>query len=293
MVIEKYYLGCPIWNEPSWVGSLYRKASSAGDFLSQYAHVFNAVEGNTTFYGTPSAHTVQRWCEQTSASFRVACKFPRGITHDRKLRDADAEVTGFLQAMAMLGERAGRLMIQLPPTFAPPALPVLDKFLQRLPREFTYSVEFRHRAFYESRLAVEQSNELLERHRCGRTIIDTRGLRAGRDDHPAVLTARHKKPNLKFNTYVTASMPFLRFVGHPDTAVNTPFIESWAETIAQWLGQGFTPYVFIHTANNVHAPELARELHRTLSSKVDVGEMPEWLTEEPTSQLDLFSASAT
>ena len=59
-----YYLGCPSWSEPAWRGSLYPEGSRSADFLPLYAQVFNAVEGNTTFYAKPSVDTVARWAER-------------------------------------------------------------------------------------------------------------------------------------------------------------------------------------------------------------------------------------
>ena len=58
-----YYLGCPSWSENAWRDYLYPADARASDYLALYSQVFNAVEGNTTFYARPSAATVQRWAE--------------------------------------------------------------------------------------------------------------------------------------------------------------------------------------------------------------------------------------
>ncbi len=49
MALHRYALGCPFWSFPDWNGSLYSRDARAPDRLPQYARVFNAVEGNTTF----------------------------------------------------------------------------------------------------------------------------------------------------------------------------------------------------------------------------------------------------
>lgn len=49
-----YYLGLPLWANAHWKGNLFRNAAKPAEFLAQYAQVFNAVEGNTTFYSVPS-----------------------------------------------------------------------------------------------------------------------------------------------------------------------------------------------------------------------------------------------
>lgn len=54
------YLGCPLWGHGGWAGRFYTAGARPADFLRQYATVFNAVEGNTTFYSLPSADAVGR-----------------------------------------------------------------------------------------------------------------------------------------------------------------------------------------------------------------------------------------
>ena len=49
------YLGCPLWANPHWRGSLYPQGTSSSDFLAHYAAVFNSVEGNTSFYADPDS----------------------------------------------------------------------------------------------------------------------------------------------------------------------------------------------------------------------------------------------
>lgn len=60
MIELPYYLGCPSWSENAWREGLYPQNARPADFLSLYAQVFNAVEGNTTFYARPAPTTVQR-----------------------------------------------------------------------------------------------------------------------------------------------------------------------------------------------------------------------------------------
>ncbi len=82
-----YFLGCPSWSEPAWRGSIYPRDIRPADCLSHYCRLFNAVEGNTTFYARPSAATVQRWAAQMPAGFRFCAKLPREISHAGDLRE--------------------------------------------------------------------------------------------------------------------------------------------------------------------------------------------------------------
>ena len=82
-----YFLGCPEWSRPEWKGGLLPARTRSKDFLAGYARVFNTVEGNTTFYALPRPDVVERWKESTPPSFRFCFKFPRSISHDRKLEN--------------------------------------------------------------------------------------------------------------------------------------------------------------------------------------------------------------
>ena len=92
---------------------------------------------------------MQSWAAQTGPDFRFVLKLPRTITHERHLADVDDPLRAFLAAIEPLGPRAHALWIQLPPSFSPGDLGALAGFLRRLPREYRYCVEVRHRAFFE------------------------------------------------------------------------------------------------------------------------------------------------
>ena len=133
MSIERYFLGCPIWGNKEWVGELFASDVVQKDFLRQYASVFNTVEGNTTFYGLPSEKAAMRWVADTPPGFRFALKFPRAISHDKRLRNAELETAAFVDVLAVLQDRVGPSFLQLPPSYGPRDLPVLDRYLDALP----------------------------------------------------------------------------------------------------------------------------------------------------------------
>lgn len=57
----------------------------------------------------------------------------------------------------------------------------------------------------------------------------------------------------------------LRFVGRNDVAAAHPWIDEWAPKVADWITRGLTPYVFLHTPHDQHAPELAKSFHEALT----------------------------
>src|SRR5690348_16197382 len=138
-----------MWTHPSWHGRFVAHPLPPRERLRRYASWCNAVEGNTTFYATPSQETALSWAQQTDPGFRFVIKFPKTITHERRLAGADGEVRGFLDAIAPLDPQAHALWIQLPGSFGHEDLPALAHFLRRLPASHRYAVDVRHRGFFD------------------------------------------------------------------------------------------------------------------------------------------------
>jgi uncharacterized protein YecE (DUF72 family) len=290
-MIASYHLGLPLWGMSAWVGNFYSAGAQSGEFLAEYATVFNAVEGNTTFYRIPTAESVSRWREATPDGFRFCFKLPGEITHQRRLRDAQTTLKEFFERMEPLVDRLGPFMVQLPASFAPDGLVVLCEFLRTLPTEFSYAVEVRHRAFFDNREFRRQLNERLSEVGIERVILDTRALRAGAADDPDVLRARHDKPDLPVLEICLTDHPLVRFIGSPEAAVNDPWLRDWADHLGGWMGLGKRPFFFVHCPNNLHAPALARRFHEILVSSLGarVGTVPAAPAKTDSRQLGLFS----
>ncbi len=150
-----------MWTYAPWQGRYLPHQLSPRDRLRAYATWCNAVEGNTTFYATPTLDTVKSWAGQTTLDFRFILKLPKPITHERRLADVGDPLRAFLAAIEPLGRRAHALWIQLPPSFSPADLGALTSFLRRLPHEYRYCVEVRHRAFFEDPRSEHQLERAL------------------------------------------------------------------------------------------------------------------------------------
>lgn len=274
MAIRGYYLGCPGWGLPSWVGRLFPPRTRPADFLARYAEVFNTVEGNTTFYALPAADTVARWRDQVGPEFRFCFKFPRAITHDRLLSDCAAEVATFLDRVAPLGDKLGTLFLQLPPRFGPAQLPRLRAFLAALPAGFHYAVELRDEAFFRAGPEEDEAVALLRERGVDLVVMDTRGVHAGKS--LALADVRARKPNLPVVMRATASRPLVRFVPHETFDENRPLLEPWCRRLAGWIGDGKRPYFFMHAPDDTYAPENAYAFHAMLRAHADVGDLPPW-----------------
>ncbi|MEL7155641.1 MAG: DUF72 domain-containing protein, partial [Actinomycetota bacterium] len=240
-------VGCAMWADRRWIGRYLPDETAPGRELAAYATWCTAVEGNTTFYGLPAPSTVDRWAEDAPAAFRFVFKLPRTITHDRRLRSADAEVTETLDRLAPLGERAAPISIQLPASFGPDDLGVLDRFLQSLSWDWSWAVEVRHERFAQGGAEERALNDLLARHGAERIIIDTRAVFAGPRDTPAEIEAFERKPRLPVRPVAIGSHPVVRFIGQTAASANPGWWSKWVPKVAQWLEEGRTPTFFVHT----------------------------------------------
>jgi uncharacterized protein YecE (DUF72 family) len=265
-----------MWSYAAWQGRYLPRSLSPRGRLSAYATWCNAVEGNTTFYATPPVDTVKAWAEQTAPGFRFLFKLPKTVTHERRLAGADGPLRAFLTAVEPLGPRAGTLWIQLPPSFSPADLGTLSSFLSRLPREHRYCVEVRHRAFFEDPRSEQQFERVLGAVGAEWLTFDTTALFDGSPVSAAEREAWTKKPRLPRRTRALTSCPFVRYIGRDDPARTVAGWQPWLGVVADWLREGRSPTVFIHTPDNIDALELARRFHDDVRARVpEVEPLPE------------------
>lgn len=268
-----FYIGCPMWGYKEWVGNLFPPHTPQSDFLRLYSRQLNTVEGNTTFYATPSIETISRWCQETPTSFRFCPKISRDISHGANVSAMRDETLLFTERMRGLGERLGPMFHQLSPAFAPVQLPQLETFLAFWPHDLRLAVEVRHQSFFQEPHATTL-NTLLQRFQVARVMMDTRPIQVGSAKEKQVLQARERKPDLPLQLAITTDFTFVRYIGHPRMEVNEPLLDSWAHHMAEWLQQGITVYAFCHCPYEVNSPTICQELYRRVSSLVLVPSLP-------------------
>jgi uncharacterized protein YecE (DUF72 family) len=255
------YVGCAQWTHAAW-------PQPSRDKLRSYASWCNAVESNTTFYATPSRSSVESWAAQTPPGFRFVVKLPQVITHERRLNNVDAELRAFLAAIEPLGPRNHAVWIQLPAAFAPTDLGALAAFLHQAPREHQYAVEVRHRDFFDDPRAADNLERVLARANAEWIPFDTGTLFARRPTSFAERDAWMKKPRVARRTRSLTSHPIVRYIGR-DSVDET--VAGWAylvELVINWLSEGRSPTIFLHTPDNTEALNLARRFHTTVTAAV-------------------------
>ncbi len=285
-------MGCPVWAHAPWIGHFFTSDARRMDFLTQYASVFNTVEGNSSFYGLPSSSTIQRWKDEVPTGFEFCFKFPRIVSHDLLLKHAERETVEFIERLSPLGQHLGQFFLQLPSHFEPRHMESLSTYLDSLPSEYHYSVEVRNPKFFENGQVEIDFNNLLSEKGVDRVIFDTRALFKGSASDEDTENAQRRKPKLPVKFLATASRPFVRFVGHPNEKITHAYLKDWVKPVLDWIEQGFTPHFFCHMPDDQLAPHLARRFQTLLIESGAPFEVPKWpieLEAPKPEQMNLFS----
>ncbi len=241
------YLGTQGWSYKDWVGTLYPARTASRDYLSHYAESFNAVELDTTFYGTPLPDRIRLWDRSTPEGFQFTAKTPRTITHDRRLIEARDEFEEFVTVMSGLGAKLGPILIQLPPDFTIDEWGALEAFVMALPEHPRFAVEFRHRSWL-----VQRTYDLLRHCRLAWTMIDL------------VYMPRRIE--------CTTDFTYVRWLGdrkkiqrvHATQIDRTAELEAWANELEGVARRVERMYGFVNNHYSGHSPADVRFLNRRL-----------------------------
>jgi uncharacterized protein YecE (DUF72 family) len=132
-----------------WKGAFYPPDLGDDAWLGYYAGKFPTVEINNTFYRLPKQQVLHDWAAQVPNEFTFAIKASMRITHHARLKPECASALDFLlQNTAVLGDRMGPVLFQLPPNMQKDT-PRLRGFLGLLPPNRRFTIEFRHESWFE------------------------------------------------------------------------------------------------------------------------------------------------
>lgn len=264
----RLHVGCAMWTHKSWQGRFLAHPLPANERLRAYAGWCTAVEGNTTFYATPTRETVASWAQQTGPDFRFVPKLPKIVTHERRLTGVDEELRAFLDAVEPLGPRAHALWIQLPGSFGPGDVPALARFLRGLPATHRYAVEVRHPAFFDDPRAARTLEEALAAAGAEWVPFDTTAFFRTPPTSDAEREAWTRKPRTPLRTRALTDRPIVRYLGRDAPARTVEGWQPWLDVVTGWLREGRSPTVFVHTPDNADAPELARRFHDEVRARL-------------------------
>jgi uncharacterized protein YecE (DUF72 family) len=143
-----FHVGTSGYSYKEWKGNFYPEKLPAKEMLGFYAERFRTVEINNTFYRAPEASVLESWAGQVPDHFRFVLKAPQDITHRKRLKDAGELVSALVASAAVLKDRLGPLLFQLPPNFAKD-VPRLRDFLALVPKGTRVAFEFRHASWFD------------------------------------------------------------------------------------------------------------------------------------------------
>jgi uncharacterized protein YecE (DUF72 family) len=198
-------IGCSGWNygdpinKGGWRGVFY--PDNETKFLRYYSQFFNTVEFDAIFYDKFYNDMKQSLffglSRATPDGFQFSLKVPQTITHNKKLsleQSAMSDFEEYLDKISPLKKysKLGAILFQLPPWFTVNDFRKIEGFLDELPREYDYAVEFRHESWQ-----TEGALELLRQYNIASVLTDS------------------PDPKLQYlsNPVATADHGFIRFHG--------------------------------------------------------------------------------
>jgi uncharacterized protein YecE (DUF72 family) len=268
------YIGISGYDYKGWRGRFYPEKLAARQWLHYASRSFNSIELNGTFYSLKSPDIFRRWVDESpSDGFVFAVKGGRFITHNLKLRNAEAALGNFFASGVLaLGQKTGPFLWQLPGTYRFDA-ERLDSFIRQLPRDsrqgeavarqhdtrlragalvtaaapisYRHAFEVRHPSYFTGEFF-----ELLRAHGCAFVIADTAG-------------------RYPYAEEVTADFVYARLHGSQELYVSgytEPELDEWARRVSQWRSGGSDVYVYFDNDAKVHAPFDARRLRERVEA---------------------------
>ncbi len=230
-------IGTSGWHYDHWVGPFYPEGTQPKHFIDAYSRVFDAAEINNTFYRLPSKEVLAEWRDATPKDFVFACKASRYITHMKKLKDPKQSSARLFERIAVLGDKLGPLLFQLPPNWTVNA-ERLDGFLGALPKDHRYAFEFRDESWF-----TPEIHDILRRHGAAFCAYDLAGRRS-----PVELTADF--------SYVRLHGPDGAYKGQYDDKT----LKGWASQFLDWRANGKDAYCFFDNDEAGYAAQDARRL---------------------------------
>jgi len=260
---SQIHTGCQGWNYEDWTtraagaSVFYPRGTRAGEMLAHYAKIYDTIEVDSSFYAIPSEASIEGWYKKTPADFTFSLKMPQQITHEHALRPSAFEIVDeFCERIKDLKEKLGVVLIQFAPQFeaSKENAQNLRKFLERLPREIRFAVEFRDR-----RWLIDWTFQELEKASVALALVEGKWL-------PRELTFGAIE---KLKT----DFAYVRFMGERDLTAFDKIYRPQDANLEMWAGeiQRITAReIFVYFSNfyEGHAPASVNKLKKLLGQEI-------------------------
>jgi len=259
----KSKIGCQGWNYGDWTSVaggefiFYPRGTRSNEMLALYAEIFDTIEVDSTFYAIPPVSTIENWYKKTPENFTFSLKLPQEITHTHALRKTSFPVLEeFCERVKELKEKLAVVLIQMPPQFEASKANAqnLREFLERLPKEIRFAIEFRERGWL-----VEWTFEELEKNKVALALVEGNWI-------PRELTFQTIG---KFEN----DFAYIRFMGERDLMrfdkiyrqgdIN---LQIWKDEIEKINAREI--YIYFSNFYEGHAPESANKLKELFGQKI-------------------------
>jgi uncharacterized protein YecE (DUF72 family) len=238
------HIGTSGWHYDHWRGPFYPKDLGRKGFLEFYARHFHTVEINNSFYKLPTERALSTWRDGVPPGFIFAVKGSRFITHMKKLKDPERSLAPFLERAALLKDKLGPILFQLPPGWHVNR-ERLAAFLTALPETWRYTLELRDQSWINNQIL-----DLLTKHKVAFCIYDLAGYLS-----PSEITADF--------VYIRLHGPGGPYQGRYPTQT----LERWAGAIAAWSRQGREVFCYFDNDEAGFAAQNAWQLRNLLINR--------------------------
>ncbi|HZQ46227.1 MAG TPA: DUF72 domain-containing protein [Verrucomicrobiae bacterium] len=240
--MKPVYIGTSGWSYKGWEKAFYPPDIPKSRHFEYYLTQFPTVEINLTFYRLPTKDMTQDWHDKAPKRFLYTIKGSRFITHMKKLSHLGNALDKFFDRLKPLKKHMGPVLWQLPSMLKKdPAR--LAGFLEQLPANHRYAVEFRHPSWLDDDIFV-----LLRKHRVAHVSVSSGGM--------------------PMNLMVTTDFIYLRFHGLSGGAAHdytSAELEPWARHICG--NPGKTVFAYFNNDVNTRAPNNARTLMKMAGAR--------------------------
>ena len=263
------HYGMAQWQHPAWVNWLYPASLPSAERIGRYSQVFSTVEVGSTFYTKVDDAQLLRWYESVADDFKFSFKAPQTVTHrliERPWRDVQQDWLAFMLSLQPLQSKLGSTMLQFPAICDERALDTILALCDMWILSAPLSVEVRNLAYFDKAHTERQFLSALSERNVNRVVMDSRPVFSTEAYCESLVDAQKKKPRVPCHPVATANHPVVRFIGHPDLPRNEFWLDQWAAKLSQWLSEGLTPSVFVHSSDNIAAPILAAQLDEKVRS---------------------------
>ena len=240
----KIHIGTSGWHYKHWLGTWYPEGTRPNEQFAYYRERFQTVEINNSFYRLPSLETFAAWRKAAPRGFLYSVKASRYITHMRKLLEPEQSFEKFWTHVAVLKEKLGPILFQLPPRWNINT-ERLAHFLAALPKKRRYAFEFRNATWYHDEVYA-----LLNEHDCAFCIYEL----AGHLSPPAVTSSF---------VYVRLHGPGAKYAGSYDDAQ----LKSWARKCRAHARKGRDVFLYFDNDEAGYAAFNAQRLRELVDKK--------------------------